>query len=339
MDLKGLQKLAEDHLHKFLREKFGIESLSPEAKKSLQRIVIFFILGTIFCIWSIFFVIVPGTNQIISSQTNIDRIVRLLHGEGPDKPGKINEKNKLQNELSLKEEDSLEIKTRTINELKDAIYEDINKYNIATYLEDYSITMSTTEKPIIIKGLSFGKEKEVSILAKDLKQSIDIPVNMLELEGIFGEDQSSWPQQLFERSQNGEYFFKSNLSTEDFLALEEKQQRAQIQKLYANFPKISVNAEYRELPITITLEAHREQFEQLVDFIYYSGSTGKYLFKGKPVPLMSVESLNLPVKIEESTKNIDDTEEQESLVSSYTLKANMYFQKDLNAKPNNQTKQ
>ena len=83
--------------------------------------------------------------------------------------------------------------------------------------------------------------------------------------------------------------------------------------------KVSVPAEYRILPLTVTIEAHREKFEQFLEFVYHSGDTVQYLFKGTPVPVMSIESLNLPVEKVEDVK---------SEIETYSIKMNFYLQKE-----------
>lgn len=88
------------------------------------------------------------------------------------------------------------------------------------------------------------------------------------------------------------------------------------QKQEGGKSKISTPAEYRMLPLTISLEAHKDNFEQFLAFVYHSGDIKQYFFKGKPVPIMSIESLSLPV-------NITD----EKAINTYSVKLNFYFQK------------
>ena len=81
--------------------------------------------------------------------------------------------------------------------------------------------------------------------------------------------------------------------------------------------KVTVGAVYQKLPMTISLEAHQDRFEQFLQFVQHSGDIEEYYFKGQPVPIMSVESLNLPLE------EVDVDE----LVQSYSIKMNFYFQK------------
>lgn len=83
--------------------------------------------------------------------------------------------------------------------------------------------------------------------------------------------------------------------------------------------KITVPAEYRVLPVNISAEAHRERFEQFLEFMIHSGDVSNYYFKGKPVPMMTIESLNLPLA---------EPEKPEEMVQTYSLKVNFYMQKE-----------
>ena len=81
---------------------------------------------------------------------------------------------------------------------------------------------------------------------------------------------------------------------------------------------IKTPVEYRVLPFTVDLDASKEKLEQFLEFIYHSGDTKSFYFKGEPVPIMSIESLSLPI----------EDKEEEKISESYSLKLNVYFQKE-----------
>jgi hypothetical protein len=166
---------------------------------------------------------------------------------------------------------------------------------------------------IIMKNISFGKEEEISIEPKDFKQTVFSPIPYESLLDIFPD--GNFLEAFIERSQNM-YIFKSGLTNESFAQIENANTRKQLLSLWQETPKVTIPAKFKRLPLMVSLDATSKALDTFINFIYHSGNTDFFQFKGKTVPLMSIESLSLPVK----------TSEEENKIESYTIRMYAYFQ-------------
>ena len=266
MNIHNLIHNLKDKLDFVKKHTFGNQLMRKKTFSTIEEILSYSIIGFVSFIIAIFFVIIPRISDVHTMQENIANNVLQIYGDDQDNEGFKFISKRMQNELNKQTKVFEEKEKLTLEKYDQALPKDLNIYNIAVFLEDYTVTLSTDEKPIILSNITFGKESLKFIDLKDLQQeNID--------------------------------------------------------------KRIIIPAEYRVIPVTLSLDAHREKFEQFLSFVYHSGDTQQFYFKGQPVPVMSVESLNLPVSEVKKGKKAQVNGEKKDDIESYSLKMNLYFQK------------
>lgn len=265
MDIKTLIKGLKEKIDFFKKHSLGDRIMRKKTFSTIEKVLTYSSIGLASFIIAIFFVVLPGVSDIQSVQKNIADSVLKIYGDESGVEGVKFVNKRIQEQLNEEKDEFEEKEKLTFKKYDQALPKDINISNIAVFLEDYTVTLHTNEKPIVLSNISFGKPEAKEVPIEDLKQD----------------------------NSDG---------------------------------RIIIPAEYRALPVSISLNAHREKFEQFLDFVYHSGDTEQYYFKGNPVPVMSVESLNLPVA-EEEEELIKELENDGPKVESYSVKLNLYFQK------------
>jgi hypothetical protein len=329
MDFKQIQKQFNEWYASLKKHSLGNEKMKRSTYLSMQKFIAFIVIGFLAIVVMVAKVIVPGVYEINELQDKIDNHVKAIYGEGIEKIGKEEEEKNLKERFTKKEEEFLKKQEKEVEELKQAMWKEDKIYELITYLEDYAITVSKPDNPIIITRADFGKVSDKKIAAKDLKQKVELPIKKEDLQTILGLKEQNWPENIYDlimKNESEDYFFKADTEENSFKSLENPQIREGLKRIWLKAPKISINAEYRVMPLNISLEGTAQSFENFIEFVYHSGSTKDYLFKGKAVPIMSIESLNIPTKHNEEM-TFETEEEDEIKTENYTVKMNVYFQK------------
>jgi hypothetical protein len=266
MNIHNLYINIKDKLDFVKKHTFGNQLMRKKTISTIEKVLSYGIIGFVSFILAIFFVIIPRISDMQIMQESIAKNVLQIYGDDQDNEGLKFVNKRIQNELNKQKKVFEEKEKLTLEKYDQALPKDLNIYNIAVFLEDYTVTLSTDEKPIILSNISFGKES----------------LKVVDLKSLQQENQDK---------------------------------------------RIIIPAEYRVIPVTLSLEAHREKFEQFLSFVYHSGDTQQFYFKGQPVPVMSVESLNLPISEVKERKKAQLNTENTDQIESYSLKMNLYFQK------------
>ena len=288
-----------------------------ESKKffsSLEKIILFISIGSIAFFVVVFMTILPGIAQMKELKLDLSDLIIKIYGNTTIEGKKFILKHK-KKELNNKEKAFLNNKEAELSLLNQSLPQDDDIYKIAVFLEDYTVTLTTIEKPIAITNISFGNFKEISIPASDLKQKSLIYIESLQLEELFGKDRNLWPQEIFTDTQGDLILFDPYLKEGDFLKISDIKKRKTLKKFWESYPKVSIPANYRVVSLSLSVEAHKERFDQFLEFINNSGNTENYYFKGNPVPIMSVNSVKLPMG-----------EKNNFHIQKYSLKIDVYFQ-------------
>ncbi|MBT4937314.1 hypothetical protein HON22_05340 [Candidatus Peregrinibacteria bacterium] len=266
MDINKITNGLKEKMAFMKKHSFGDRIMRKKTFSTMEKVLTYSSIGIASFIIAVFFVIVPGVNDIQLLQQNISNAVLKIYGDDTGEEGVKFVHKRIQEQLNEETGEFEEKEKLTLEKYDQALPKNIDISNIAVFLEDYTVTLHTKEKPIVLSNISFGKPEEKELSLDDLRQD----------------------------NSDG---------------------------------RIIIPAEYRSLPVNISLDAHRMKFEQFLDFVYHSGDTEQYYFKGNPVPVMSIESLNLPVLDEEEKDNIEVDGKPVVEVESYSLKLNLYFQK------------
>ncbi len=322
MDFKKIIEKVKEYMFFLKKHSFGSNLMKKKSLSTLEKLILLLSTGCVILIISITFIIIPGISKMGEVKASIRNIVSDIYGEEYGKEGKKYLNDKLKKELTEEEEKVMKNKKDELEILNKSLLKDNEIYPVVTLLEDYTVTMSTEEAPIILKNISFGKEENISIPAEKLQQKKRSFVLEKDLREIFGGDEKNWPEIFFDSMKGEKVFFRNDITEESFSNISDSVKSKKLLIKWKNSPKITIPAEYRVLPINVSIDASNDKFEQFLKFIYHSGDIKKYYFKGSPVPIMSVESLNLPIN------EIDKEVSKEILVKSYSLKLNVYFQKE-----------
>ncbi|HPO05873.1 MAG TPA: hypothetical protein PLQ36_02050 [Candidatus Gracilibacteria bacterium] len=288
MDIKTLQARLLEYWKFLQKRSLGNQLMRKKTLSTAEKVIGSLVFGLIVTIITIAYVIIPNVQRIQVLQKQILEVRKSIYGDlnKTDSARQyILQKKEL--ELSRLEKIFTEQRKTELEKLNQALPKDDNIYNLVVYLEDYTVTLNTPEKPIVLLNVNTGAMTNQKIDVKDLQKNKEIDQNRAEME-------------------------------------KNKQAKSVESEETLDTTKISIPAEYRIMPVNLTIEAHPEKFEQFLDFIYHSGDTDKFFYKGRPVPKMTVESVNLEVKTKDEMLNAAVGDENKR--QSYSIQINAYFQ-------------
>ncbi|PCI24118.1 hypothetical protein COB57_06005 [Candidatus Peregrinibacteria bacterium] len=303
----------------------------PISKKraiiTLQKIGVYTTIGIVALIIAIKSQFIDNQIKYSEKKSAIESLIFEIYGD--DKiDGKKFEDTTLKGKVIAKSEKLLTEQENNIQKYEEALLRQEDPFYITNILEEYAITLNSQEKPIITTGITLGSAERITIKPEDFQQNMNITASKQVVEIILGEEfEKEWTQEFFQIEGDSVVFY-NKLKITDFNTIN-TEFRNPLRNIWKKSVKISIPASYKIIPISVSLEAHPDKFEQFIKFIYHSGDIDNFLFKEKPVPIMSLESFTLPLKAPSFAPSTDADRTE-----SYSVQIHAYFQ----ASPQDTTK-
>jgi hypothetical protein len=312
---------------KKIKKLFKKAFITPKQKRFsyiiLRQILIYFFIAIILFSFSVFKIILPAIEEVKQLNKNIENNTNLLYGKNLGDIGILDQEENLRRKYEKMKENYQKKEDEEQKKLNQVLFTDEDNYDLAIFFEDYEVTMKTEKNPIVFTNIVLGEEKEYfKTSIENLNNVSPYPLNEESLLNIFG-PVSDWEPYLYdflEKREDNNWYFKKAFVGENLKDFPAGGKRKQMIELWEKTPKVTIPAKYEVLKGVITIESTKKAFEDFLKFVYYSGNPYYYYFKGNPVPMMSIDVVNLPVNNKK-----DNLEDEEVKTESFTVNMSFYY--------------
>lgn len=200
-----------------------------------------------------------------------------------------------------------------------ALPENYDISSLLTLLEDFTSSLSSPSAPLVLRDINFENQQKLEYISSDeltQKRKIAFPVETI--QNLLGENTEviSTEFRTVFSIENNEVIFFPELNAAAFDVFGNQAQN--IQSLYESRKNISIPAAYAAYGILATVEGTQEKLLQFIEFIQQSGNITQYTFRGKVIPLFSIQSFQYPLSPVFNSDGEEETQTIQFRLNTYT---------------------